>query len=235
MQEQIHFGICGRSTNSKPPGSMGKVCFQVTYWWTEYWGLWNLAKAQGLEHYDVPIQIWLKYENTSRNLSIYDMCWVMEQASAHCPCLGHGHGTQKPLVSSSTYNLRQTPNYVPIWFSCILFNFSSISNWLSWKKPTAHNPSKPLYHGPVMWLEDACLKLTRTHLACLLACWNCWVHTIRNTVRNTTPDFMACILSNMALHAGRAEPKLTLASSAKSCLFHWWMMSIAAHDLCIVQ
>ena len=74
----------------------------------------------------------------------------------------------KPLLSSSTYNLRQTPNYVPIWFSCILFNFSSISNWLSWTKTAAHNPSKPLYHGPVMWLEDACLKLTRTHLACLL-------------------------------------------------------------------
>lgn len=144
------------------------VCFQVTNWWTEYWGLWNLAKAQGLEHYDVPIQIWLKYENTSRNLSIYDMCWVMEQASAHCPCLGHGHGTQKPLVSWSTYNLRQTPNYVPIWFSCILFNFSSISNWLSWKKTN----STQLLQAAVSWASDVtCRRLLKTHQKspCLLA------------------------------------------------------------------
>ena len=46
------------------------VCFQVTNWWTEYWGPWNLAKAQGLEHYDVPIH---KHHNTWRNYQ-YMIC-----------------------------------------------------------------------------------------------------------------------------------------------------------------
>lgn len=143
------------------------VCFQVTYWWTEYWGLWNLAKAQGLEHYDVPIQIWLKYENTSRNWSIYDMCWVMEQASAHCPCLGHGHGTQKPLVSSSTYNLRQTPNYVPIDLARSL--------QLLFHKQLAElnkNSSTQPLKAAVSWASDVtCRRLLKTHQKspCLLA------------------------------------------------------------------